>query len=403
MKCDWATKQLREVCTFVNGDRGENYPSKSHRSVHGIPFINAGHLRDGAVSFDEMDYIPRDRFELLGSGKIQRGDLLFCLRGSLGKSSSVGDLTEGAIASSLVIVRPKESMLPRFVLAYLHSDMCTALINRFKNGAAQPNLSAQNLANFTIPVPPLEEQQRIVGILDQAFAAIATAKAYAEKNLQNARTLYGQYLSSILAARADGWQEKKLGEIAESISTGPFGTMLHKADYVSSGVPVVNPMNIINSNIVPLDRMMVSHETRDRLSSYVLREGDIVIGRRGELGRCALVTSAEAGWLCGTGSFILRLKSTVDPLFFVSMFSSDQFKARLLNDSVGTTMNSLNNSILSDLPVLLPPLEVQRAIMTKVSKMKMETQKLEDIYVKKQMTLELLKSSILHSAFDGAL
>ena len=189
MKKGWQTKKLGDVCLFENGDRGANYPSRSARTSHGIPFINAGHLTDNGIDLENLHFIPRDRFDLLTNGKIRRGDVLFCLRGSLGKFASVGDLAEGAIASSLVIVRVRESLLTEYLVAYFQSDLCSEMINLFKNGAAQPNLSAQSLAKFTIPLPSLPEQQRIVGILDKAFEAIATAKANAEKNLQNAREI----------------------------------------------------------------------------------------------------------------------------------------------------------------------------------------------------------------------
>lgn len=158
----WVEKSLGEFCSFENGDRGTNYPSKSARTATGIPFINAGHLTDDGIDFETMDYIPRERFDLLSNGKIRKGDILFCLRGSLGKFASVGNLSEGAIASSLVIVRPDKTVLNDFLVAYFRSPLCAAMINRFKNGAAQPNLSAKSLRNFIAPVPPLATQESIV-------------------------------------------------------------------------------------------------------------------------------------------------------------------------------------------------------------------------------------------------
>ena len=158
----WVEKPLGDFCSFENGDRGTNYPSKSTRTATGIPFINAGHLTDDGIDLETMDFIPRERFDLLSNGKIRKGDILFCLRGSLGKFASVGDLSEGAIASSLVIVRPDKTVLNDFLVAYFRSPLCTAMINRFKNGAAQPNLSAQSLRNFIAPVPPLAKQESVV-------------------------------------------------------------------------------------------------------------------------------------------------------------------------------------------------------------------------------------------------
>ena len=158
----WVERMLGDCCSFENGDRGTNYPSKSARTTTGIPFINAGHLTDDGIDLENMDFISRERFDLLSNGKIRKGDILFCLRGSLGKFASVGDLSEGAIASSLVIVRPEHTVLNAFVWAFLRSSLCSAMINRFKNGAAQPNLSAQSLGKFIVPVPPLPVQESVV-------------------------------------------------------------------------------------------------------------------------------------------------------------------------------------------------------------------------------------------------
>jgi type I restriction enzyme, S subunit len=186
----WAEKPLGDVCSFENGDRGANYPSKSARTATGIPFINAGHLTEDGIDLETMDYISRERFDLLSNGKIRRGDILFCLRGSLGKFASVGDLSEGAIASSLVIVRPDKTVLNEYLVAYFRSPICSEMINRFKNGAAQPNLSAQSLSKFIAPIPPLPEQrllveeisdlrvetQRLVSIYQQKLVALEALK-----------------------------------------------------------------------------------------------------------------------------------------------------------------------------------------------------------------------------------
>jgi type I restriction enzyme S subunit len=154
MRKGWEKKTLGEVCSFENGDRGENYPSKAVQTSSGVPFINAGHLAETGIDFSEMTYIPRERFNLLGNGKIRKNDILFCLRGSLGKFASVRTLNEGAIASSLVIVRTGGAILNDFLLAYLQSDLSAEMIRKFKNGTAQPNLSAASLKKFQIPLPP---------------------------------------------------------------------------------------------------------------------------------------------------------------------------------------------------------------------------------------------------------
>jgi type I restriction enzyme S subunit len=179
--------------------------------------------------------------------------------------------------------------------------------------------------------------------------------------------------------------------------------MPHKSDYVSDGIPLVNPMNIVDSKIVPSSRMMVNAETRERLKTYILKAGDIVIGRRGDLGRCALVTNREAGWLCGTGSFFVRLTDLMDGEFFVAVFGSQQFRARLELSSVGSTMSSLNHGILNDLMFPVPPIAEQKRIIEKSRELAAETQRLAHLYERKLSALDALKKSLLNQAFTGKL
>ena len=167
---NWQWARLSELSVLENGDRGENYPNKSMLVESGIPFVNAGHLTDERIDVTKMTYITQDRFNILKAGKFRRNDILFCLRGSLGKVAIVRELEEGAIASSLVIIRNLHASLPFYLLVFLKSNQTAILINRYNNGTAQPNLSAQDLSNFIIPIPPLAEQHRIVAKVNELMA-----------------------------------------------------------------------------------------------------------------------------------------------------------------------------------------------------------------------------------------
>ena len=155
------TAPLSEYALFENGDRGPNYPNKEMRESAGIPFINAGHIGEGELDITNMDYISEDTFKKLSRGKIQRNDLLFCLRGSLGKVALLSDLTEGAIASSLVIVRPRDGINPKFLLAYFMSSNCKSEIEAARSGTAQPNLGAAELKRFSVPLISLAQMDEI--------------------------------------------------------------------------------------------------------------------------------------------------------------------------------------------------------------------------------------------------
>ncbi|MEA4926740.1 MAG: restriction endonuclease subunit S [Syntrophomonadaceae bacterium] len=205
----------------------------------------------------------------------------------------------------------------------------------------------------------------------------------------------------------DGWVWCRLGDITQFVATGPFGSMLHKSDYVNNGIPLVNPANMKNGIAVASDRMMVDEATRDRLSSYILHKDDIVVARRGDLGRCAIITENEDGWLCGTGSFFLHLSSFIYQQYFVLLFSSPVSREQLIGESVGTTMSNLNHGILKNLNFPLPPLAEQQRIVAKVDELMVLCDELEaaekELDALESRFAEYLPKSILQAAVQGKL
>ena len=203
------------------------------------------------------------------------------------------------------------------------------------------------------------------------------------------------------------WKWVTFGEMCESFSTGPFGTMLHKSDYDVDGIPLVNPMHMKNGRIIPSNDARVSILKAKDLSSYSLHEGDIVLARRGELGRGAIVSTNEEGWICGTGSFFIKPKQNINPNYLMMAFRIPYVRFMLLGKSVGTTMNNLNQTILKSVPLPLPPIEEQQRIVDRVN----ELMKQIDEYAKIEQQLISLKdsfpgdlrSAILQAAMQGKL
>ncbi len=164
---------MYEIAELINGDRGKNYPSKDKLHSSGIPFISAINLEHGTVVKDKLLYLSEKQYNLLGSGKLQKDDLIFCLRGSLGKNG-IYPFENGAIASSLVILRLfSQSLLNlTYFNFYINSPLINSEINKHNNGTAQPNLSAGNVAGFYFPLPPLNEQHRIVAKIEELLPFI---------------------------------------------------------------------------------------------------------------------------------------------------------------------------------------------------------------------------------------
>ena len=170
----WMWVRLSNIWSILNGDRGKNYPAKSTLSHSGIPFISALNLDGKTVLEDDNLLCLSDlQYKKLGNGKLEKGDIVVCIRGSLGKHGRY-PFEKGAIASSLVIMRSpvQKPTLDEYLMLYLDSPVFFGEIKKYDNGTAQPNLAAKNLEQFLLPLPPLAEQKRIVAKIEELLPLI---------------------------------------------------------------------------------------------------------------------------------------------------------------------------------------------------------------------------------------
>ena len=201
----------------------------------------------------------------------------------------------------------------------------------------------------------------------------------------------------------NGWVCCRFDEICSKFSTGPFGSMVHKSDYVSqNGTPIVNPMNIVDGKIVTNNLMMVSNEKAQELDRYRLTKDDILIARRGDLRKCCIVTEDSVDWICGTGSFFLHAPF-VEPRYIEFFYLSEYVQMILKRECVGATMDNLNQSVLGSIPFLLPPLSEQKRIVNAVERWFTLIDELESNEGDLLKAIDKAKSKILDLAIHGKL
>jgi len=163
-----------------------------------------------------------------------------------------------------------------------------------------------------------------------------------------------------------GWAWVQTGNYFSELCTGPFGAVIHKQDYVLDGIPLINPSHMIGGKILHDPEISVNSEMAQTLSAYKLSAGDVVLARRGEVGRYALVTASEDGWLCGTGSFFAKLYPACNRDYLGLIFRDPRFRAHLQGESVGSTMTNLNQRILLEALIAIPPLAEQSRIVARI-------------------------------------
>ena len=214
-----------------------------------------------------------------------------------------------------------------------------------------------NLTEALIELPKIEDQRTIVDILNKSKRILSYHQQQLQKldELVKARfvELFGDPISN-----PHGFDKVDLSELAD-IKIGPFGSLLHKGDYIEGGYALLNPSHIIDGKIAPDSELTVSREKYEELSAYHLKLGDVVMGRRGEMGRCAVVPCD--GYLCGTGSLLIRTKGDVTADYIQKIISFPSFKKAIENMAVGQTMPNLNVPIVSKFQIIKPPIEVQHS------------------------------------------
>ena len=254
-------------------------------------------------------------------------------------------------------------------------------------GASYPAVTSAIVKECTIPLPSLEEQRRIAALLDKVSDLIAKRRAQLDKLDLLVKSRFVEMFGDPVSNEKN-WPMVTLGDIAE-IRIGPFGSLLHQEDYITGGHALVNPSHIIEGQICIDEKLTVSDKKYDELSAYQLKIDDIVLGRRGEMGRCAVVH--QEGLLCGTGSMIIRPNTQMRPYFLQNIISNPAYKKNIEDKAVGVTMMNLNVPIVSALTVPLLPVHMQEQFidfMGRVSKSKLTIQQSLD-------KLETLKKALM--------
>lgn len=317
-------------------------------------------------------FIPTEgEFEGDGVAFVANDILFGKLRPYLAKAYLASD--SGEAVGDFHVLRPNRTMSPRFLQYQILNRAFIDVIDGSTFGSKMPRASWESLGQMPLTLPSIEEQTAIAAFLDRETAKIDSLIAEQEKLIA---LLAEKRQASISHAVTKGldpnapmkdsgvawlgevpahWQVKRFRDASASISTGPFGTALGSDDYISGGVPVINPSHIVDSSIVPDAAVSVANEAADRLSFWTLRAGDIVVARRGQLGRAAIVEAESDGWICGTGSLrVTPNKFLATPGFLHAVLQSTYAREWLNQESVGSTMANLNEGILGSLPIALP-------------------------------------------------
>jgi len=389
MKKGWPTQRLGDVCKIIMGQSpdGESY----NTTGEGVPLIN-GPVEFSAESFGKT---IRTKFTTQPTKFCKEGDLILCVRGSTTGRMNIAGF-DACVGRGVAAIRAKQYQPWINYFISLKRDE----IHGKGTGATFPNVSGESLANFELVVPPLTEQQRIVGILDEAFDGIARAKANAEKNLQNARALFESHLQSVFTQRGKGWVEKKLKEVCEKITDGTHQT----PKYFDEGIVFLSSRNVTSGSI---DWERIKYiDTKQHLEMHkrvAPRRNDILLAKNGTTGVAAIV-DRDTTFDIYVSLALLRTLPMIRPRFLLHFINSPTAKVQFNKRLKGVGVPNLHLEEIREVRLAIPiDLKEQDRVIDKLDSIAAETQRLESIYRHKLAVLGELKKSLLHQAFSGQL
>ena len=406
MKNGWQTKRLGDVAEVSAGNSAPQDESLFTDGTY--PFFrtaDAGRVRFGDI-YESDDYLNEKGIK--GLRRYPKGTILFPKSGAstfLNHRVMLG--VEGCVSSHLATIVADEAQVePRFLLYFLSTIAAQDLVQDH----AYPSLNLPTISRISIQAPPLPEQHRIVGILDEAFEGIATAKANAETNLQNARALFESHLQSVFAQRGAGWVEKKLGdESLLEIIDGDRGVNYPKAsDFHDEGHCLfLNTKNVRPDGFDFESTMFIAAEKDGQLRKGKLKRDDVVLTTRGTIGNIGLYSEDVPfdDIRINSGMLIFRPnKRVLLPAFLFELLRSEIVKDQIRKQTTGAAQPQLPIKTLVNFTIPVPAnLEDQRALVRKLRAFEPETQRLESLSQRKLAALDSLKKSLLHQAFSGEL
>jgi type I restriction enzyme S subunit len=286
---------------------------------------------------------------------MHKGDVLFGKRRAYQKKVAIAPF-DGIFSAHGMVLRPNVDVIdPDFFPLFISSDYFLDVAIKISVGSLSPTINWRDLKVLEFELPDLETQRKLAAVL---WSINDTMEAYKKLISATDELVKSQFIEMFgdPIENTKEWPIVQLGDIAE-IRIGPFGSLLHKEDYVAGGHALVNPSHITDGSICIDPDLTISDEKYQELSAYKLLKGDVVLGRRGEMGRCAVV--CEDGLVCGTGSMIIRPTNRMHPYFLQNILSSPAYKSVLEGKAVGATMKNLNVMIVSSLTIPALPIDMQ--------------------------------------------
>jgi type I restriction enzyme S subunit len=395
MKEGWEIKRLDEVCDILGGGT----PSKANNKFYegNILWATVRDMKEDLIKDTEYK-ITEEAVKNSSANIIPKGNIVIATRVGLGKVCLIENDT--AINQDLKGILPKKKSGVSVGYLFQWFKSISNLIIKEGTGATVQGVKLPFIKELLIPLPPLPEQQRIVSILDQAFAAIDKAKANAEQNLKNAKELFESYLQGVFEKKGEGWAEKRLSEVCENITDGTHQT----PTYFKDGFIFLSSRNVTSGKIDWENIKFIDDKQHNEMHSRVApRINDILLAKNGTTGVGAIV-DRDVVFDIYVSLALIRVLDEVIPTFMLYFINSPLAKKQFNKRLKGMGVPNLHLEEIREVVIPYPiSINQQKSIVVRLDALFAKTKRLEAIYRQKLLNLEELKKSILQKAFNGEL
>ena len=416
----WVVARMWQVSEAIGGGTPERDEPRYWDGA--IPWVSPKDMKRRLLGYTEERVTERGRRDA-GIKLINPPAVLVVVRGMILAHSfpvavSTVPLTINQDMKALILRADIEPRFFGWLLDGISHRILSTVVEKAAHGTRAIRMDHWRLVDLSLP--PVIEQTNVADFLDRETAKMDALVAKKERLINLLQEKRTALITRAVTKGIDPdtpmkdsgvewlgeipshWELKQVAELALSLQTGPFGSQLHAADYITGGIPIINPANLISGTLVPDSERTVDEQTAKRLGIHKLLQGDILFARRGDVGRCGLVGKQHEGWLCGTGCLRMRpCPNSAESSYLVNLLSTQGVGDWLGNESVGSTMQNLNTSIIGRIPAAIPSLAEQRRICEFLDR---ETMKIDTLVVKVREAIDRLKelrTALIAAAVTG--
>lgn len=378
---DWTLLKMKHY-SYMKGRIGWQGLTADEFIEEGPYLVTGTDFERGRVCWDRSYHISKKRYNEAVPIQLKVGDLLVTKDGTIGKLAYIDELPgKASLNSHLLVIRPVGGKyINRFLYWVLGSSVFQGYYELVSYGSTMDSLSQEKIGEFEFYAPPIDEQRAIASFLDIECAKIDSIIEDLEKQLEALKKLKKSIITQAVikgintAVSMKDSGVKWIGQIPRhwaisrlkyccKVKTGPFGTQLSADEYTDGGTPIINVKNIGYGTVNEDDLDRIPDSVKMRLSTHILRKGDIVFGRKGAVDKHAIIDSEHDGWVQGSDCIRIRVEREIESSFLNYFFGSSGYGDYVVVNSVGSTMASINSDILNNSVVVFPDMQEQLNIV----------------------------------------